>query len=209
MGWDGVRKFGRQAGALFLEATTFINGVASVLENPAVTGKINFQVASTAITHEAFKKVAAHIRAGKITVIYSPAAKHNEYLLVENQIILQTTDTTSHNARGLIVHEAVHAIHDVAGCIGLIKYKDEAAAYLAQALYLYDNGYTSDSFTLGTNPSLYMALVVIEGWEGKRPMFITDADINCIKDGLMSTNDRTGDYKKILNERTPYNGVPK
>ena len=117
---------------------TFEKQVATVLRNLAVIGKIQFYLSPMTICYSEFQGVADAIESKKIAVVCTPSktATFSFYDATINTMVLRTKDTHSVKPRSLIVHEAVHAMNDINRQQGLIKDDDEAAAYLAQGMYL-------------------------------------------------------------------------
>ncbi len=96
------------------------------------------------ITPRHIKGVALAIQAGRIrvcagaTVQAGAAAQYSQRV---NQI--QTPHygfPTNVEERGLLVHEIVHALIDLNCCRNTTRLSDESAAYMAQVMYLAQNG---------------------------------------------------------------------
>lgn len=119
--------------------------VAKVLRDYAVTGQIQFTFGKIVVDYFLFNQIGKEILDGKIQVIYSAKRKPREkyqghYDNQLNEFVLHAWDTMSVKGRGLLIHEAVHAINDYNKLKGILKEDDEAAAYLAHGMYLIGKG---------------------------------------------------------------------
>jgi len=126
----------------------------TALEDTIATSKIYFSVCGWLITPYYLSQVARAIRLGKIgvgqgtegTAHYSlglapkkGATPQDEGNFFNVDLPLYTTVNRFYvNNRALVIHEAVHAIHDMFAR-PIKDVDDEASAYIAQAVYCLDN----------------------------------------------------------------------
>ncbi len=111
--------------------------VINVLYEDSVS-KINFHLGTLDITGKNLGRVADAIRAGDIKVIEDPALSGNAmYDSKANTMSLKKPDFTNVEFKGLLVHEAVHALIDINKAKETRKLAGEAAAYLAAAIYMF------------------------------------------------------------------------
>lgn len=122
--------------------------VASILTD-SVTAKIDFHLENLWISGAGFARVSRAISDGKIKVIvYAKEDSAAQYYAKRNTLVireLSEKDKEELSTKGLLVHEAVHAIVDIDRCAKTTKVTTEAAAYLAQVIFLIGHGDTNFS----------------------------------------------------------------
>jgi hypothetical protein len=104
--------------------------VLSTLRGPFI-GRMTFAVGRIHIYPRDYEKVAAAIEAGSITVKADPTVGHIAYY---NPATNRITLSPELRDRGLIVHEATHAIFDIRALFTRVE-ESEGVAYVAQMLY--------------------------------------------------------------------------
>jgi hypothetical protein len=126
----------------------------TALEDTSATAKIYFSVRGCLITPYYLWQVAQAIRQGKIGVGQgtedvahytsgdpprTAATPQKEGNFFNVDLPYYTTMTSDYFInRALVIHEAVHAVHDMFSR-AIPELDDEASAYIAQAVYLLDN----------------------------------------------------------------------
>ncbi|SDI37921.1 hypothetical protein [Aliiruegeria lutimaris] len=118
--------------------------------------RINFEIAGLAIQGVELAEVGEALRIGKVKCFIGPVPggdAHAVYHQGHNAIVLQTgfnTSKPSLRESGIIVHEGVHALNDLRKWKNTSRGQDEAAAYLAEAIY-YKNNKLPEPATYGTS----------------------------------------------------------
>jgi hypothetical protein len=111
--------------------------VIKVIEENSVR-KINFHLGGLNISSDGLQRVAYEIQKGNIKVIHDPNIKNDaEYDSKKDIISIKKKDFTDVEFKSLIIHEAVHAHIDIVKATKTRRLAAEAAAYLAQAIYLW------------------------------------------------------------------------
>lgn len=177
--------------------------VARVLESAVVTGNIRFVLAGTAIVPADFVRTGEAIRTGKIEVKYSKGDRdEGAYDATINTFLLHNEDTLTRKARGLIVHEAVHAIHDRLSR-QIMKLEDECAAYLAQGMYLVRAGVKSGQ-AFKINNSLYAGMAIAEQLRDAKDFVVNTAQLKFLQTYVQADAKYSGNYTTIM---TGYSGL--
>ncbi len=177
--------------------------VARVLESSSITGNIRFVMASTCIVPADFARTGEAIRTGKIAVVYSAGKKDEaEYDASINTFQLHNEDTLSRKSRGLIVHEAVHSIHDRLGQ-QIRKLDDECAAYLAQGMYLVRAGVKSGQ-AFKINKPLYAGMTVAEQLRDAKDIVVSNEQMKFLQGYVQADKKYSGNYSTIM---TGYAGL--
>lgn len=114
--------------------------VADFLSNSSNFRGIDFQFFKQSVSPNSFLEVGKAIRKGRIKVTISNSPELAWYDFQENTLVIpQRHPSGDHIAFGsLIVHEAVHAYHDLQSK-EVLEAADEGAAYIAQGLFLDKN----------------------------------------------------------------------
>lgn len=114
--------------------------------NEDTVGKINFRFGGLRISGDDLRRVGRAIDTGAIGVVHYPSLEsHAAYYPGKNTFVLKSEAMgdryeRTHRSmaeRSFVVHEATHAVVDMKRATGTRVLANEAAAYLAQALYLY------------------------------------------------------------------------
>jgi hypothetical protein len=119
--------------------------LASILNEPAVL-RINFAMRGlkNPVAGSELKKVAARLGRGQIKPLVSAELRNDvtgpdaEYDSATNELRLKSgraRDFASPTSKGLIVHEAIHALQDMNKETGTTKLTAEAAAFIGQTIY--------------------------------------------------------------------------
>ena len=109
-----------------------------VLLDTTATGSINFAVAGISVTAHGLAEVGRAIRDGKIAVTLHRDANMS-YDPKTNVMNFDSPNLTTTKDRGGLIHEATHAVFDLAGFRKLLKMESEQASYIAQCIYLRKN----------------------------------------------------------------------
>lgn len=173
-----------------------------MLSNTKNTGFFNFQVGPVLINFSAYKEISKLILDRKIVLI-----QHNSpfdtYNYQTNTMTLRDWDTTSLSRRGLIIHEATHAIHDHSCAAGILNEEFEAAGFLAQAMFGVKHGITMEDADSGRRgQGLASAIAVVESWGNRWPKKISQDDLKVVIEGI----ETTGDYPE-LKQKIVFDGV--
>jgi hypothetical protein len=108
--------------------------VLEILSDP-VLSKLNFFVGDVHIASRLYMKVGILIEEEDIVVERGNEAGKAKYNMSGNRLITQPDPLSSHDQRGLIIHECTHAFIDI-DQLRVSRLTSEAAAYLAQVTYL-------------------------------------------------------------------------
>ncbi len=122
-------------------APATVTAIEKLLKDTKATSLVNFTLGTIQVTPALIADVGKAVSAGKITVVVDPTISHDALYNVKlNQLQLKK-NSSSFNLldRALIVHEATHAVSDMRKLGKTPNIDDEAAGYIAQALYLYGN----------------------------------------------------------------------
>ncbi len=115
--------------------------IARLLENPP-TSTIDFHLGGLLVTPRGFVDIAGEFRAGNITLAIDrtmPESAGAKYQEGHNRLVVCTTFEQVFNTPwggAVLVHEAVHAMIDRNRAVRTTVLHAEAAAYIAQVLYL-------------------------------------------------------------------------
>ncbi|MCI0378802.1 MAG: hypothetical protein L0215_14435 [Gemmataceae bacterium] len=129
--------------------TQFENQLADFLSNNAQVRKIDFHFENAGggfhISPQGFARVARAIRQERIRACTGStslgAGIAGLYYQNTNRFeLVSDVFPAAVNPRGIIVHEAVHALIDLCKCVATTRLSDEAAAYLAQVVFMFQNG---------------------------------------------------------------------
>lgn len=108
-----------------------------LLLNSKFVQDINLKLGGLIINGAEFRKVANHIANGDIKVYLEPTLLYSaEYRPEEDELAIQDGEVSEVLARSYWVHECTHAIVDMDKAQVTRQLANEAAAYLAQAIYL-------------------------------------------------------------------------
>lgn len=121
--------------------------VSIVLSSPAVS-KVNFKIRGYHVYQEAFSRVKAAVRGGRISVVMNDAALNGSfasYKYNSNAIILPSSalksTAISIDLRASIIHECLHAVLDMDRVDTVSPFEEEACGGLTSAIYvLYHTG---------------------------------------------------------------------
>ncbi|TQV72484.1 hypothetical protein [Denitrobaculum tricleocarpae] len=118
-----------------------VSAIEKLLKDRSATSLVNFTLGPLQVTTALLADVGKAVAAGKIKVVIDPTISHDAiYNAKSNQLQLKrNVAAPGLLERALIVHEATHAINDMRKLGRTPNIDDEAAAYIAQALYLYRN----------------------------------------------------------------------
>lgn len=150
--------------------------VIRILSHP-ITQLVDFKVGSRAVKGAGFTSVANAIRKGKISVTYYPLKGNNaDYDHRSNVMEVGFKPPANLIHCGLVVHEAVHAFHDIQRNI-MRGLEAEVLAYLAQTLAVYyaakahcDSHPKHNPFRgFGPGESAWEASKALRGTKGKSP----------------------------------------
>ena len=113
------------------------SNITKVLEDDCVR-KINFHLGGLHVSGDGLGDVAGAIGRGDIKVARdSSLGPDAEYDAKKNTLTIKAPDFENPEFRSLIVHESVHALIDMGKAKDVRSLTGEAAAYLAQAIYLW------------------------------------------------------------------------
>jgi hypothetical protein len=111
--------------------------VAQVFDSARID-RIDFRLNGLEVSPKRLREVGKAIRAGKIKVKVSSSGKllSASYHPHDNRLFVPTDQIGAVMIQASIVHEGVHALVDLFRATNLTVLDDEAAAYLAEAVYL-------------------------------------------------------------------------
>jgi len=120
-------------------STQDVNKILRILKKASNTTQLKFKVYKLTVTPNIFHRVAMAIKQGKIQIVYESRKEYatGAYNNITNKLSFNKNKVNLDDLFGqaFIVHEAVHASHDV-DKLGYIDVVDgETAAYIAQAIY--------------------------------------------------------------------------
>ncbi|WP_282610246.1 hypothetical protein [Pelagibius sp. Alg239-R121] len=118
-----------------------VSAIEKVLKDSKANKLVDFILGSIRVTPALIADVGTALSSGKIAVVVDPALAHNaRYHAKLNQFQLKKNISTLDLLdRALLIHEATHAVNDMRKLGKTLNIDDEAAGYIAQALYLYGN----------------------------------------------------------------------
>lgn len=128
---------------------TLAQDVIAILNDASLAKLMNYKIEGRRISYSDLQDVAKAIKKGQVTVVRS--GKSSGAYNPEENILRVPDDITQPRGKAVVVHEAVHCVHDIRGMM-LIALDDEVVAFTAHGLYLREfdsrfNGsgeYTSD-----------------------------------------------------------------
>lgn len=180
--------------------------VMGVLSRPEVK-KIDFTLGGVKIDKTVLGSVAGKLRSKDIDVDYVAAlgTKIAKYKIGENKYVLGTKSGLSADMEALIVHESVHAANDLSSK-SLKVSTDEAAAYVAQALYFY---YRNEKVLANGAKPTFTDSLLREAWNAatlarsKKTKTLSDKDIQ----KLVGEISRDPKYRGTAATTRKYDGV--
>jgi hypothetical protein len=120
--------------------------VVRILNERAV-GKIDFHLQSLQICGRGLREVGGRIRRGDIEVYHYAKLKAPARYFPKRDAIVVRTVGDDIASKGMIVHEAIHALLDLKKAVDTTALSDEVAAYIAQVIYLLHSGETEKDFS--------------------------------------------------------------
>jgi hypothetical protein len=182
--------------------------IADFLKNKTNTSKIRFRINKIQVSPERFASASEAIRSGKIKVEIDSSLSHNgTYNTVKNVLSIKNQNIALHSAliKAFIIHEAVHMGNDV-DKIGVVRAIDEeAAGFIAQAVYLkVSSGQSLIDRSNKKINAMYMSAneaadYVIKG----SAVELFNFSVNDVRSKLKEI----GIYKKIISTNIHHNGV--
>ncbi len=187
-----------------------VSAIEKLLKDRSATSLVNFTLGPIQVTAALLADVGKAVAAGKIKVVIDPTISHDAiYNAKSNQLQLKrNVSAPGLLERALIVHEATHAINDMRKLGRTPNIDDEAAAYIAQALYLYRNHpVKTDRLKDKGNPAAdrlyaaaYAAAVAIIG---KKNAAAVAVEVSKVRAALKLVPQ----YKKTIGMSAIYSGV--
>lgn len=122
-------------------APSTVSAVEKVLKDIKANKLVDFTLGAIRVTPALIADVGKAVSGGKIAVVVDPALSYSAlYHANLNQFQLKNNSATFGLLdRALLIHEATHAVSDMRKLGKTPNIDDEAAGYIAQALYLYGN----------------------------------------------------------------------
>lgn len=116
------------------------SAITQIFQNTVTNRHIRFRIGSIQVAPERLVDVGSAISRGDINVVLgqTSSGSNAQYDPRANLLRLTNPDVSDPRARGLIVHEGVHAANDILAR-ATNRLDDEVAAFLAQAVYLRTN----------------------------------------------------------------------
>lgn len=121
-------------------------GVAAIFADPK-NSNISFSILGISVRPHHFREVGTAIYEGKIAVELDPKLAQGDavYFFKTNKIVLKSCDLGDLLFCALVIHEGVHAINDIKKRSKMAIIDDEAAGFVAQALYVRGHGYPAST----------------------------------------------------------------
>jgi len=110
----------------------------SVLRNPRISN-IDFHVGHCHVSGTGYELVAAAIEDGRISVETGESSEWAAYGVGTNTFFVRRSQSFRLSDQALVVHECTHALLDIRNAWKFTDLSSEAAAYLAQVVFLYLN----------------------------------------------------------------------
>lgn len=113
------------------------SNVAAIFEGPQVA-RIHFRLGRLEVSPQRLRGVGQAIKKGNIKVVVAKTGKllSAAYSPHSDTLTLPDDKLASVSSRAAVLHEGVHALVDMYKCKEVTVLNDEAAAYLAEAIYL-------------------------------------------------------------------------
>ena len=191
-------------------APSTVTAIEKVLKDTKATSLVDFTLGSIRVTPALIADVGKAVSGGKITVVIDPGITHDAiYNIKLNQLQLKANKSTFNLLdRALLIHEATHAVSDMRKIGKTPNIDDEAAGYIAQALYLYGNHpVKTDRLKDVTNlaadrlyAAAYNAAKVIVG---KKNAAVISQEVTKVKAALKSVPQ----YKKTIGMSAIHDGI--
>jgi hypothetical protein len=113
--------------------------IVDILREPAV-GKIDFHLQTVQVNGSGLRDIARIIQKGDIQIyLYGGLSSEAKYFPKRDALAVKSMSNEL-AFKGLIVHEAVHALLDLKKASRMTVLSNEVAAYIAQVLYLLYSG---------------------------------------------------------------------
>jgi hypothetical protein len=126
--------------------------VLKVLRDPAVR-QLSYRLESIIVFATDYERVALAIEKKKITVKDNPEFVNNAVYNSRFNLLTIAAEGDNLNKRGLIVHEATHALED-ARSMPLTHGDGEMLAYVSQCLYMEKKGSPVTNYVAGFDPDV-------------------------------------------------------
>jgi hypothetical protein len=126
--------------------------VLKVLRDPVV-GQLSYRIESLTIFATDYERVAKAIEKKQITVKDNPEFVNNAKYQSGPNLLTIAAEGDNLDKRGLIVHEATHAVED-ARSMPLTHGDAEMLAYVSQCLYLEKKGSPVTNYVAGFDPDV-------------------------------------------------------
>ncbi len=133
--------------AAFTVSPTLTRAAAGALTDATLSSRFDVWFGAINVTATDLQKIGWAINEGKIGVYYDPSflivksVQEGFYSPAVDSFFLGFTDTSSMWNRGIIVHEAVHAVNDMYSRAWLNKLDNEALAFVAYVMYARIKGF--------------------------------------------------------------------
>lgn len=113
------------------------NKVAAIFESPQAA-RIHFRLGRLEVSPQRLRGVGKAIKKGDIKIEISKTGKllSAAYSPHSDTLTLPDDKLASVSSRAAVLHEGIHALVDIYKCKEVTVLNDEAAAYLAEAIYL-------------------------------------------------------------------------
>ena len=179
--------------------------VTPILVQPA-TLRIDFQFQGHHVGFASFQAVIGGLAEGKITVEHDPSTTMAHYHIAGNKFLLPYDSQPQFLIEeALVVHEAVHAAMDISKA-KVTRDISETTAYLAQAIYVYNQmgrsfepNWAGWPFGEGMLKTAFGASRKAHG----RCAILTMEDVKPLYDAVCDHKE----YKDNISAVVPYNGI--
>ena len=114
-----------------------VDNVAAIFEGPQIA-RIHFRLGRLEVSPQRLRGVGQAVRKGRIKIAVAKTGNllSAAYSPHGDTLTLPSDNIASVSSRAAVLHEGVHALVDMYKCKEVTVLNDEAAAYLAEAIFL-------------------------------------------------------------------------